>query len=285
MSADATWTAGARTLVVDGQRLRIAVRGGDGTGDPPLLMLNGIGARLEVLDPLVRALDPGRPVLRVDVPGTGGSPPGFLPYGFPQLAMLLHRLLDRLGYDRADVLGYSWGGGLAQQYALQYPDRCRRLVLVSTSTGAVSVPGRPLGLLAMLTPRRYGTPRDVAAMAGIVDGPGAAGATAAAASTGTSANGGSPGHRVAPGGAPSDVVGYVHQLAAVSTWTSLPFLPMIGQRTLVITGTADHIVPRVNARILARLIPRATLVECPGGHAAVVTHATVMAPHISRFLA
>ncbi len=59
---------------------------------------------------------------------------------------------------------------------------------------------------------------------------------------------------------------------------------MISQPTLVITGTADQIVPPVNARIMARLIPRARLVECPGGHAAVVTHADVLAPHVRRFL-
>ncbi len=170
MTADIA-DGGTRTLVVDGQLLRIAARPGTGAGGaPPLLMLNGIGAGLEVLDPLTRALDPGRALLRVDVPGAGGSPPGVLPYGFPQLAMLLRRLLDRLGHDRVDLLGYSWGGGLAQQFALQYPRSCRRLILVSTSTGAVSVPGSPFGLLSMLTPRRYGSPRDVAAMAGIVDG-------------------------------------------------------------------------------------------------------------------
>ena len=75
-------------------------------------------------------------------------------------------------------------------------------------------------------------------------------------------------------------LGYLHQLAAVSTWTSLPFLRLMRQRTLVITGTADQIVPPVNARILARLIPQAALVECPGGHAAVVTHADALAPHV-----
>ena len=54
-----------------------------------------------------------------------------------------------------DLLGLSWGGGIAQQFALQYPRRAGRLVLVSTGTGVMMVPAR-LGVLArMLTPRRY----------------------------------------------------------------------------------------------------------------------------------
>ena len=136
----------SRTVTVGGQRLRIGIRPGSGaTATPPLLLLNGIGAGLEVLDPLVAALDPAVEVIRVDVPGSGGSPVGAFPLGYPQLAWLLARLLDDLGHATADVLGYSWGGGLAQQFALQCPARVRRLVLISSSTGALSVPDHPSG--------------------------------------------------------------------------------------------------------------------------------------------
>jgi pimeloyl-ACP methyl ester carboxylesterase len=54
---------------------------------------------------------------------------------------LLGGLLDQLGLEQADVLGISWGGGLAQQFALRRPDRVRRLVLVATGPGALMVPG------------------------------------------------------------------------------------------------------------------------------------------------
>ena len=64
-------------------------------------------------------------------------------------------MLDELGYQRFDVLGISWGGGLAQQLALQNPRRCRRLVLVSTATGWMMMPARPSVLMRMATPRRY----------------------------------------------------------------------------------------------------------------------------------
>ena len=106
-------------------------------------MCCGIGTSFEVLQSLVDALDPGIDIIRFDAPGVGGSPVGALPCGFPQLAWMLARMLDELGYHRVDVLGFSWGGALAQQFAVQHAARCRRLVLISSSTGVLSVPGRP----------------------------------------------------------------------------------------------------------------------------------------------
>jgi pimeloyl-ACP methyl ester carboxylesterase len=81
-----------------------------------------------------------------------------VPYNFALLAWLVGALVDRLGYDRFDLLGISWGGGLAQQIAFQHPRRCRRLVLVSTATGYLMVPASPLVLVKMITPRRYRDP-------------------------------------------------------------------------------------------------------------------------------
>src|SRR4029453_429835 len=121
-------------IAVGDQQLRVAVRAGDGTRTP-LVLANGIGASLEALQPFVDHLDPAIEVVRFDPPGVGGPPlpPG--PYRLPPPARLLARLLDQLGYQRVDLLGISWGGGLAQQFALSQGDRCRRLVLVATGTG------------------------------------------------------------------------------------------------------------------------------------------------------
>ena len=102
---------------------------------PPLLLCNGIGSSLDVLMPFVEALDPAIGVIAFDVPGVGGSPLPRRPYRFGGLARLVGSLVQQLGHSRFDVLGISWGGGLAQQIALQNPRRCRRLVLVSTGTG------------------------------------------------------------------------------------------------------------------------------------------------------
>ena len=125
-----------------GHDVRVAVRPGTAPG-PPLVLCNGIGASLDLFQPFVDEVDPRIEVVRFDVPGVGGSPAPKVPYNFALLACFVGRLLDELGYDEFDALGISWGGGLAQQLAFQYPRRCRRLVLVSTGTGMLMVPARP----------------------------------------------------------------------------------------------------------------------------------------------
>jgi pimeloyl-ACP methyl ester carboxylesterase len=74
-----------RSMVVDGRPLRIDVRPGTGR-QPPLLLVNGVGASLELLQPFVDALDPALEVIRFDVPGVGGSPLPGLPYRFTGLS-------------------------------------------------------------------------------------------------------------------------------------------------------------------------------------------------------
>src|SRR2546430_2788141 len=127
--------AETRTIIIDRQRLRIAIRPGNGTRTP-LLLMNGIGVNFEVLQPFVDALDPAIEVIRFDVPGTGGSPAPRVPYRLSKHAWLVTKMLDQLGYWQVDVLGVSWGGGLAQQFAFQFSRRCPELILVSTATGA-----------------------------------------------------------------------------------------------------------------------------------------------------
>ena len=125
-----------RTIRVMGQRLKVAIRPGADGARTPLLLMNGIGANLELLQPFVDALDPAIEVIRFDAPGVGGSPTPVWPYRFSGLAFLVGSMLDTLGYQRVDTLGLSWGGALAQHFAFLQPRRCRRLVLVSTGTGA-----------------------------------------------------------------------------------------------------------------------------------------------------
>src|SRR5688500_1279888 len=101
-----TVTAGRRTL-------RVAVRPGTDESVPPFLLMNGIGASREVLQPFVDALDGRRTVIRFDVPGVGGSPRPVVPYNLATFSPVVARALTRLGFDEpVDVLGLSWGGGL-----------------------------------------------------------------------------------------------------------------------------------------------------------------------------
>ncbi len=82
---------------VDGQDLHVAVRYGQ-AGATPLLIINGIGASLELLQPFVDALDPDKSgdVIRFDVPGVGGSPLPSRPYRFSGLCRLIAKMLSAL---------------------------------------------------------------------------------------------------------------------------------------------------------------------------------------------
>ena len=262
-----------RTVVIGRTPLRIAVRPGTGTRTgPPLLLANGIGASLETWEPFLAILDPAIEVIRFDIPGVGGSPLPPRPYRFPGLARLLAGLLDELGHDRADILGISWGGALAQQFALSAPARCRRVVLVATGTGTIMVPGNPWVLATLATPRRYQDPGYAHRVAGQLYG----GTARRDIERVTQVL-----HqwtRVGPSR------GYLYQLTAAAGWTSLPRLPLLRQPTLILAGNDDPIVPLVNARVLARLIPNARLHVYAGGHVELVLRPDLLAPLISGFL-
>src|SRR5438105_1972747 len=142
---------------VGNQRLRVGVRAGK-RGAPPLLIFNGIGANLELLEPFVAALR-GVEVIAFDVPGIGGSPTPRLPYRLPWLVKVADHMLRQLGYHGpVDVLGLSWGGAAAQQFAHNFPVRCRKLVLAGASPGMFAVPGRWRVLSKLIDPRRYVDP-------------------------------------------------------------------------------------------------------------------------------
>ena len=260
-----------RNLSVGGRAIRVAVREG-APGRPPLLLCNGIGASLELLQPFVDALDPRRGVIRFDMPGIGGSPAPVIPYHLAASAPLLSGLLDQLGYERADVLGISWGGGLAQQFALSRPHRVRRLVLVATGTGALMVPGRPGVLVRMLTPRRHRDPGYAARIAGELYGGSVRKDPALARDLLHSTT------RLGP------ARGYYYQLISGIGWTSLPRLPKLRQPTLILAGDDDPIIPLVNARIMHRLIPRSELHIYHGGHLELVADAERIAPVVEAFL-
>jgi poly(3-hydroxyalkanoate) depolymerase len=254
---------------VDGQTLRVGIRRGK-KAHPPLLLFNGIGANIELVEPFLDALD-GPDAIIFDMPGVGGSPSPWLPYRPASLARLSAQLLDQLGHAQVDVLGVSWGGALAQQFAFQEGKRCRRLVLAATSPGHLMVPGKLTVLLRMATPRRYKDSHYMKRIAGDIYGG-------------------------ALRGSPelvrkhlrhirwSSDYGYYLQLLAGFGWTSLPWLRLLAQPTLVMSGIDDPLVPVANGRILASLIPDARLVTIDDGHLFLVTSARESAAMVSDFL-
>jgi poly(3-hydroxyalkanoate) depolymerase len=235
----------------------------------------GLGGNIEMWGPLEQALNNrGVQTIAYDAPGTGDSPARRVPLRIPGLARQAAHLLDTLGHPFADVLGVSFGGAIAQQLALTQPDRVRRLVLASTSCGLGSVPGNPLALSLLATPLRYYSPAFLQLTASFLYGPTTDGA-GAASRQGVNAR----------RARPPTLWGYLGQLAAGVGWTSLPRLHRLRAPTLVLSGSADRIVPPRNARILAARIPHARLEIVPGaGHLMLVDHAELIAVTITEFL-
>ncbi len=156
--------------------------------------------------------------------------------------------------------------------AFQFPRFVRRLVLVSTGTGSVMVPGRLRVLAKMATTRRFNDPYYAAAIIGDIYG-------------GTARTHPDRVLRVMGDDMrPASRIGYLHQLLAGAGWTSLPWLPFIRQQTLILAGDDDPIVPAINARIMFRLLPHATLHIYRGGHVALVTDTEQLAPLVTTFL-
>ncbi|GAA4886201.1 poly(3-hydroxyalkanoate) depolymerase [Actinomycetospora straminea] len=258
---------------VHGVTLNVDVQPGEGV---PLLLCNGIGANVELLQPLVDDLhvQGGRrmPVIRFDMPGTGGSPTTRLPRRMHRWARMVADLVTDLGYDEVDVLGISWGGALAQEFAHRHPRLCRRLVLCATSMGMVMVPARPSVLLTLASPLRYFGPSHLRETGRRIYGGGFGSDPTLAARFAT--------HTRAP-----DPLGYYWQIAAGVGWTSAHYLPHLPQRVLLLAGDDDPIIPTVNAHLMARLLRHGRLhVVRGGGHLALLTHAAEVVPLVHDFL-
>jgi poly(3-hydroxyalkanoate) depolymerase len=257
-------------LEIDGRLIRVAESGAP-AGRRTLLLFNGIGASVETMVPFMARFEDTR-VLTFDVPGVGASPAPALPYRLHQVARLGAGLLDYLGIEQADVLGVSWGGAVAQEFALQHPERCRTLTLAATCAGFVMVPGKPDVMVRLLSPRRYLDPAYMMRVGGKLYG----GVLRfeqdllemhADAMRGPSLR------------------GYFYQLMAVWGWTSWHRLGQLRAPALLLMGSDDPIVPPVNGRLLAMRIKSAELETVDCGHLFVLTRPLETAQRVERFLA
>jgi poly(3-hydroxyalkanoate) depolymerase len=258
---------------IGGRTLRTAAWRLDMPSDyQPILFFNGIGANIEAVAPLAAAL-PERGFIMFDMPGTGESPDPLIPYNPFTMSWTAAQLLARHGLDQVDVMGVSWGGAMAQHFALQYPGRTRKLTLIATTPGMVMVPGNPAAFTKMANPRRYIDPEFMnehfATLYGGVDADGAAHQKDSHIG------------RLKP---PSPR-GYLYQLMCMLGWTSLPALPFLGKETLIMMGEDDQIVPVINGKILNAMIPKSKLVTfAGGGHLFLLTHADESVAAIREFL-
>ncbi|WJN61708.1 alpha/beta hydrolase [Pseudomonas sp. SO81] len=246
-------------LIVNDLRLNVSIRG----QGSPLLLLNGLGGLIRTFDPLRDELV-GYTTITLDVPGVGESQMPRWPMRLPRHADLIAEVLKQLGIERVDVFGVSWGGALAQEFALRHPGMVRRLILAATSAGP-----------AMLV-----KPADILDFFGRSKGARLRKQDSSRHSIQTLLRFG-----MVNGMLTANPRTYYHQLAALVGWTSLLRLFRLRQRTLILTGERDTLVRLYNAHILRRTIRHAELHVLQGeGHFFVVTSPRRTAQAIHEFL-
>ncbi len=108
----------------------IAYRGG-GEG-PVVVLIHGMAGSSQTWDAVIPHLSTHATVIAPDMLGHGGSAKPRGDYSLGALASGVRDLLVALGHERATIVGQSLGGGVAMQFAYQFPERCERLVLVSS---------------------------------------------------------------------------------------------------------------------------------------------------------
>jgi len=245
------------------------------TGDgPPLLLISGLGYGGNFWRLFTEEVSHAFRVITFDNRGVGGSeaPPG--PYTTQQMAADAAGLLEALDVGEAFVLGHSLGGAIAQELALGFPARVRKLVLAATLGGPGGVPITPEALAAMTN--RQGDPVQIFRR----------GVEVATAPGFPERN---P-ERVAELlqmrlAAPVRPSSYSAQLAAGAGHDAWARLSAIACPTLVLTGTEDRVVPPANSELLAARIPHARVVRLEGlGHLLFVESPEESASAVLRFL-
>ncbi len=228
-------------------------------GSTPVLLISGTGAALDQnpardRHPLTRTHE----VLMYDQRGLGRSGKPDRPYTMADYADDAAALLDAVGFDRAHVVGISFGGMVAQHLAIRHPDRVARLVLACTSSGGAG--GSSFDLLAIddLAPHAK-----AAAMLRVLD---------------TRNDPTTDPPTLAPmfdailpglGGRPADpdaAIGARRQLEARAGHDAWDALPRVAAPTLVVGGRFDAQAPPENLERLAARIPAARLEFFDGGH-------------------
>lgn len=250
--------------------LRVAVWPGD-KNRTPILLFNGIGGNFELLMPFVDALGDVE-VISFDLPGIGGSSLPPYPYRMSTAARLAVHVLKKMGHARADVVGISWGGALAQQFAHTAPSRCRRLVLCATMAGTpIAWPGSPKVMWKMMSPRRYLEPGYMERFAGRLYG-------------GRFRWDKELTRDYASRIKKPSRAGYLLQLNAITGWTSALWVWRLRQPTLVLAGADDPIAPPINGHILAKLIPHSRLEILDEGHLFMIAQPEITAGLVRQFL-
>jgi pimeloyl-ACP methyl ester carboxylesterase len=246
-------------ISVLGTKIRVRDTGPKDGLYPPVILIHGFGSSLETWDGWSSLLEGDRRVLRLDLPGSGlsfGDTGG--DYSDARTMALLAGLMDAKGVSTADIIGNSIGGRIAWRFAGAYPDRVRRLVLVSpdgfASPGfeygkppvvppllSAMVWTLPKGLLKLNLDPSYGDPSRLSPQ------------------TVTRY------HDLMLG--PSSRAALLARTKQTILTDPAAILPKIKAATLLLWGEKDALIPISNAQDYLRLMPDAKLVALSGlGH-------------------
>jgi 3-oxoadipate enol-lactonase len=235
---------------VGGTRLCYALAG---DGPRVVVLTHGLGSDLEFWSSHVEPLAKHYRVLRWDLRGAGRSAKPAGPYSPALFARDLATLLDRLDVRDAHVVGHSGGGVVSQRFALDFPDRVRSLVLVSTSSEVNEKAARAWQRLADVVEQRGFAAEGGAEARGFS-------AAFAAAHPEVVAE---MGRRTRA----NDPAAYAATARAFGSYDWTGELGAIRAPTLILQGLEDALTPPGGSVILSRRIPRSRLVMVPGaGH-------------------
>lgn len=229
---------------------------------PRLIYCNGSGTTIDAVRPLLDMLSAQYELIAYDHRGMGRSTFDGSPYTMADLAADAAAVLDDAGWDRCLVAGLSFGGMVAQELAVTWPERVERLALLVTSPGGefASFPLETLADLPLreradrslqLSDRRW-TPEWVAAHP---DDPALAMILAAGTPTTETEE---------------QTAGRLAQLEARSHHDVLDRLHRVTSPTFVGSGRYDDIAPVRNGEAIVERIPNATLHVYEGGHAFIL---------------
>ena len=270
-----------KTITVsDNQTIRVSIKPG-APNSVPLLLCTGIGASLELLFPFVEAMHIAQPDLEIitfDYPGVAGSSTPLFPYRFSGLCRTISEMLDFLNYGQVFVLGLSWGGFTSQEFAYQYPNRCKKLILAATCAGVTAIPPSMKVLSLMSSPKRYTDPDYAASIAADIYGGHFRGNKELATEHALRMS-------QSKGEFKHSQLGYAYQQGALMWWSSLWYLHSIKQPTLILAGDDDPLIDLRNMNVLAKLIPNSEMHVFEGeGHLFLLTSLEEVVPIVTKFL-
>lgn len=237
---------------------------------PDLVLLHPVGLDGALWGGLIERCAPFRRVIAVDQRGHGQSPPARKGATMADYVAGTHAALQRAGVDKAVILGLSFGGMIAQEFAITHPERVSGLMLCGCP-GAMPPEARPMILERGLAAERGG-------MAAVVDGTIERWFTADFRSQPVV-------ETVRKRLLSDDVAGWSAAWTAIADFAALPRLGAVRAPTLVVSGSADVATPFAASTALAAAIPGAELAVLPGAsHMMQFEGAEIFAETVTRFL-